>query len=91
MACIIFVNPAMLPDAGMDKGAVFFATCLAAAIGCFIMGFVANYPWPRSRPGVKRLFYLWCRVGYGTYLASGGRCVCIGLMFIRVCLKFLNG
>ena len=44
MAYIIFVNPAMLADAGMDKGAVFVATCLAAAIGCFIMGFVANYP-----------------------------------------------
>ncbi|MEZ8823456.1 NCS2 family permease [Vibrio sp. 10N.261.55.A7] len=44
MAYIIFVNPAMLADAGMDHGAVFVATCLAAAIGCFIMGFVANYP-----------------------------------------------
>lgn len=44
MAYIIFVNPAILADAGMDRGAVFVATCLAAAIGCFIMGFIANYP-----------------------------------------------
>ncbi|MDE1291936.1 NCS2 family permease [Vibrio aestuarianus] len=44
MAYIIFVNPAILADTGMDRGAVFVATCLAAAIGCFIMGFVANYP-----------------------------------------------
>lgn len=44
MAYIIFVNPAILADAGMDRGAVFVATCLAAAIGCFIMGIVANYP-----------------------------------------------
>ena len=44
MAYIIFVNPMILADAGMDHGAVFVATCLAAAIGCFIMGFVANYP-----------------------------------------------
>lgn len=44
MAYIIFVNPAILADAGMDRGAVFVATCIAAAIGCFIMGFVANYP-----------------------------------------------
>ncbi|WP_070970773.1 NCS2 family permease [Vibrio sonorensis] len=44
MAYIIFVNPAILSDAGMDRGAVFVATCLAAAIGCFIMGLVANYP-----------------------------------------------
>ncbi|EIJ0990067.1 NCS2 family permease, partial [Vibrio vulnificus] len=40
----IFVNPAILADAGMDRGAVFVATCLAAAIGCFIMGLLANYP-----------------------------------------------
>ncbi len=44
MAYIIFVNPAILADTGMDRGAVFVATCLAAAIGCFIMGLVANYP-----------------------------------------------
>ncbi|QSA19778.1 NCS2 family permease, partial [Vibrio furnissii] len=44
MAYIIFVNPAILSDAGMDRGAVFVATCLAAAVGCFIMGLVANYP-----------------------------------------------
>ena len=44
MAYIIFVNPSMLSATGMDSGAVFVATCLAAAIGCFIMGFYANYP-----------------------------------------------
>ncbi|GAA3722668.1 NCS2 family permease [Oceanisphaera sediminis] len=44
MAYIIFVNPAILSEAGMDYGAVFVATCLAAAIGCFIMGLLANYP-----------------------------------------------
>lgn len=44
MAYIIFVNPLILADAGMDKGAVFVATCLAAAIGTLIMGLYANYP-----------------------------------------------
>jgi AGZA family xanthine/uracil permease-like MFS transporter len=44
MAYIIFVNPSMLSATDMDPGAVFVATCLAAAIGCFIMGFYANYP-----------------------------------------------
>ncbi len=44
MAYIIFVNPDLLAAAGMDYGSVFVATCLAAAIGCFIMGFYANYP-----------------------------------------------
>ncbi len=44
MAYIIFINPSMLSAAGMDPGAVFVATCLAAAIGCFVMGLGANYP-----------------------------------------------
>ncbi|HLO75517.1 MAG TPA: NCS2 family permease [Magnetospirillum sp.] len=44
MAYIIFVNPAILADAGMDRGAVFVATCLAAAIGSAAMGLWANYP-----------------------------------------------
>ena len=44
MAYIIFVNPDILAAAGMDKGAVFVATCLAAAVGCLIMGLYANYP-----------------------------------------------
>nr|WP_297458487.1 NCS2 family permease [uncultured Halomonas sp.] len=44
MAYIIFVNPNVLAQAGMDQGAVFVATCLAAAIGTLIMGAWANYP-----------------------------------------------
>jgi AGZA family xanthine/uracil permease-like MFS transporter len=44
MAYIMFVNPAMLQQAGMDHGAVFVATCLAAAAGSAIMGLYANYP-----------------------------------------------
>ncbi|GEN22328.1 adenine permease [Halomonas cupida] len=44
MAYIIFVNPSILAEAGMDGGAVFVATCLAAAIGCLVMGLWANYP-----------------------------------------------
>ncbi|MDO5666497.1 MAG: NCS2 family permease [Alcaligenaceae bacterium] len=44
MAYIIFVNPQILGTTGMDQGAVFVSTCLAAALGCFIMAFVANWP-----------------------------------------------
>ncbi|AQZ94771.1 NCS2 family permease [Halopseudomonas phragmitis] len=44
MAYIIFVNPTMMSDAGIDPGAAFVATCLAAAIGTLIMGLWANYP-----------------------------------------------
>ncbi|HTN34682.1 MAG TPA: NCS2 family permease [Marinobacter sp.] len=44
MAYIIVVNPNMLSATGMDYGAVFVATCLAAAVGTLIMGLWANYP-----------------------------------------------
>ncbi|OIJ16922.1 guanine permease [Anaerobacillus alkalidiazotrophicus] len=44
MAYILFVNPSILSATGMDAGAVFTATALAAAIGTLIMGIVANYP-----------------------------------------------
>ena len=44
MAYIIFVNPAILANAGMDKNAVFVATCLAAAVCTLVMGLYANYP-----------------------------------------------
>lgn len=44
MSYIIFVNPEILGTTGMDKGAVFVATCLAAALGCLIMAFLANWP-----------------------------------------------
>ena len=44
MSYIIFVNPQIMSSTGMDFGAVFVGTCLAASIACFIMGFVANWP-----------------------------------------------
>lgn len=44
MCYIIIVNPMILSETGMDHGAVFVATCLAAAIGCLVMGIIANYP-----------------------------------------------
>ena len=44
MSYIIFVNPQIMSSTGMDFGAVFVGTCLAASIACFIMGFIANWP-----------------------------------------------
>ncbi|MGQ0665209.1 MAG: NCS2 family permease [Pseudomonadota bacterium] len=44
MAYIVFVNPSILAEAGLDRGAVFVATCLAAALSSAIMGLYANYP-----------------------------------------------
>lgn len=44
MAYIIFVNPQILSATGMDQGALFVATCIAAALGSAMMGIIANYP-----------------------------------------------
>jgi len=44
MAYIIFVNPQMMAASGMDLGASFVGTCIAAAIACFVMGFYSNWP-----------------------------------------------
>jgi AGZA family xanthine/uracil permease-like MFS transporter len=44
MAYILFVQPTVLGAAGMDRGAVLTATCLASAIATLLMGVLANYP-----------------------------------------------
>lgn len=66
MAYIIFVNPLILGDAGMDKGAVFVATCLAAAGATLLMGLYANYPIALA-PGMGLNAYF----AYGVVLGMG--------------------
>src|SRR6478735_1111284 len=44
MSYIIFVNPDILSSTGMDRDAVFVATCLAAALGSLVMALIANWP-----------------------------------------------
>lgn len=44
MAYILFVNPSILGEAGMNQEAVFAATAIAAAFGSIIMGVLAKYP-----------------------------------------------
>ena len=44
MVYIVVVNPSILSHAGMDFGAVFVATCLAAAFGSLMMGVLGRYP-----------------------------------------------
>ncbi|MFP3490913.1 solute carrier family 23 protein, partial [Staphylococcus sp. SIMBA_130] len=41
---ILVVNPLILSQAGMDRGAVFTATALTAIIGTLLIGLLANYP-----------------------------------------------
>jgi len=57
MSYIIFVNPAILSNTGMDYNSVYVATILASMIGTFILGFVANVPYVQSAGlGLNALF-----------------------------------
>lgn len=51
MSYIIIVNPSILSQAGMEWGAVFLATIIAAIIGTLVMGLVANVPYAQA-PGM---------------------------------------
>lgn len=84
MAYIIFVNPAILSDTGMDRGAIFVATCLAAAIGCFIMGLVANYPIAQAPGmGLNAFFTYSVVLGMGyTWQVALAAVFVSGLLFI---------
>ena len=68
MAYIIFVNPSILAEAKMPFGAVFAATCIAAAVGCFLMAFLANYPIALA-PGMGLNAY-GAITGFGLLVAS---------------------
>lgn len=85
MAYIIFVNPNILADAGMDSGAVFVATCLAAALGCFIMGIYARLPVALA-PGMGlNAFFT-----YGVVLGMGYTWqTALGAVFLSGCIFVL--
>src|SRR5678815_1195688 len=74
MVYIAFVNPVILAEAGMDRGAVFVATCLATALATLLMALFTNYPLALA-PGMgdQRLFHLWRRQGVALQLAGRAR------------------
>lgn len=85
MAYIVFVNPMMMSDAGIDPGAAFVATCLAAAIGSLIMGLWANYPIALA-PGMGlNAFFAYTVVGSMGYSWQ----VALGAVFLSGMLFFL--
>ncbi|MCB9948537.1 MAG: NCS2 family permease [Rhodospirillaceae bacterium] len=88
MAYIAFVNPLILSDAGMDRGAVFVATCLAAAIGTLIMGLYANYPVALAPGmGLNAYFTYGVVLGLGfTWQVALGAVFLSGVIFIVLSL-----
>ena len=84
MVYITVVNPSILSDAGMDFGAVFVATCLAAAFGSFMMGVLGRYPIALA-PGMgQNAFFSYVIVlgmGYAWQTALGAVLIS-GILFI---------
>ncbi len=92
MAYITIINPTILSETGMDFGAVFVATCAAAAFGTLVMGLYANYPIALA-PGmglnafftygvVLGMGYSW-EVALGTVFLSGVLFVVLSLLPVR--------
>jgi AGZA family xanthine/uracil permease-like MFS transporter len=84
MAYITVVNPAILSDAGMDFGAVFVATCIAAAFGTLVMGLYANYPIAQAPGMAQNAFFTFGVVlGMGhTWQTALGAVFISGVIFV---------
>jgi len=89
MAYIVFVNPSILKQTGMDFGAVLVATCISAAIGTFMMSFYANYPFAQA-PGMGlNAFFTYTVVltmGY-TWQQALGAVFISGIIFILITIS----
>jgi AGZA family xanthine/uracil permease-like MFS transporter len=56
LSYILFVQPGLLAQAGMDARAVFYGTCLASALATLLMALIANYPIALA-PGMGENFF----------------------------------
>lgn len=78
MAYIVFVNPAILSDAGMDKGALITVTILATAIGTLIFALLANAPFALAPGmGLNAFFTYSLVIGEGIHWTQA-----LGVVFI---------
>ena len=92
LSYIIFVNPHILADAGMDSGAIFVATCLTSAIACLIMALYANYPFALAPGmGINAYFTYDVVIGAGVnWQVALGAVFIAGLLFVALTLSHLR-
>lgn len=88
LAYIIFVNPAILSSTGMDKGAVFTATCLIGAGGTLMMALIANSPIALAPGMALNSFFAFVVVGiYGyDWQNALGMSFIAGIIFVILTL-----
>jgi AGZA family xanthine/uracil permease-like MFS transporter len=85
MAYIIFVNPNILAEAGMERGAVITATILASAFGTLLAGFWANVPFAMAPGmGLNAFFAYSLVVGRGVSWQTA-----LGVVFVSGVVFFL--
>ncbi len=85
MAYIVVVNPSILGQTGMDPNSVFLATCFTSALGCFLIGLLANYPLGIA-PGMAMNAYFAYQITNNLGIAWQDA---LGLIFISGILFFL--
>ncbi|WP_149538012.1 NCS2 family permease [Siccirubricoccus phaeus] len=88
MVYIVVVNPGIMAAAGIDHGAAFVATCLAAAIGSVLMGLLANLPIALAPGmGLNAYFAFAVVLGMGiSWQVALGAVFLSGLLFLAVSL-----
>ncbi len=85
MAYIIFVNPSILGDAGMDKNALITVTILASAIGTLLAGLWAKVPFAMAPGmGLNAFFTYTLVLGAGVEWQTA-----LGVVFISGVIFFL--
>ncbi|MDL2215479.1 NCS2 family permease [Ruminococcaceae bacterium OttesenSCG-928-N02] len=93
MAYIIFVNPNYLAATGMNFYAVMIATCLSAAVGCFVTAFLANVPFAQA-PGMGlNAFFTYTLCGAMGYTWQQGLAIVFisGVLFLVITVSPLRG
>ncbi len=93
MSYIIFVQPAILGGAGMDRGAVMVATCLASALATLLTGLLANYPIAQAPAMGHNVFFavtVCGLMGYSWQVALGANFIS-GLLFSLLAFLGLAG
>ncbi|MCR4410589.1 MAG: NCS2 family permease [Candidatus Saccharicenans sp.] len=93
MSYIIFVQPAILGQTGMDKGAVMVATCLASALATLLTGLLANYPVAQAPAMGHNVFFavtVCGLMGYSWQVALGANFIS-GIIFTILALFGVAG
>ena len=93
MAYIIFVNPGLLSQTGMNSNGVMLATCISAAIGCLLTALLANAPFAQA-PGMGLnaffTFTVCFNMGY-TWQEALAIVLLSGILFLIIAVSPLRG